>query len=264
MALGALAALLRGAGLGRPCPQPPEPLLEPDGQPPDAVVRDLPGGRRRRPRAGRARRRGDRPRHGRPPRPEGGRQRSRVAGLVLLDAETPAGLRPPARPHEIRDVPGRLRSFRDRLGSAAGEAPAREPGPDARRRPPDPAPPRPEAARGRPSPGCDTGGVPIRRSSSRASRRSSSARGWTAPPPPSRPSGSRTGSGRSTSSSARPRTTGSSSPRRDIARSPSGCGPSWRPIACSDWPRGAALRPARPLVSSSPVAGSPVDHAAFV
>lgn len=29
----------------------------------------------------------------------------RVAGLVLLDAEPPAGLRPPARPHEIRDVP---------------------------------------------------------------------------------------------------------------------------------------------------------------
>jgi pimeloyl-ACP methyl ester carboxylesterase len=32
-------------------------------------------------------------------------ERVRVAGLVLLDAEAPAGLRPPARPHEIRDVP---------------------------------------------------------------------------------------------------------------------------------------------------------------
>jgi pimeloyl-ACP methyl ester carboxylesterase len=32
-------------------------------------------------------------------------ERVRVAGLVLLDAETPAGLRPPARPHEVRDVP---------------------------------------------------------------------------------------------------------------------------------------------------------------
>jgi len=32
-------------------------------------------------------------------------ERVRVAGLVLLDAEPPAGLRPPARPHEIRDVP---------------------------------------------------------------------------------------------------------------------------------------------------------------
>jgi pimeloyl-ACP methyl ester carboxylesterase len=31
-------------------------------------------------------------------------ERVRVAGLVLLDAETPAGLRPPARPHEVRDV----------------------------------------------------------------------------------------------------------------------------------------------------------------
>ncbi len=32
-------------------------------------------------------------------------ERVPVAGLVLLDAETPAGLRPPARPHEMRDVP---------------------------------------------------------------------------------------------------------------------------------------------------------------
>jgi non-heme chloroperoxidase len=31
-------------------------------------------------------------------------ERIRVAGLVLLDAETPGGLRPPARPHEVRDV----------------------------------------------------------------------------------------------------------------------------------------------------------------
>jgi pimeloyl-ACP methyl ester carboxylesterase len=32
-------------------------------------------------------------------------ERVRVAGLVLVDAEPPAGLRPMARPHEIRDVP---------------------------------------------------------------------------------------------------------------------------------------------------------------
>lgn len=32
-------------------------------------------------------------------------ERVPVAGLVLLDADPPAGLRPPARPHEIRDVP---------------------------------------------------------------------------------------------------------------------------------------------------------------
>jgi pimeloyl-ACP methyl ester carboxylesterase len=32
-------------------------------------------------------------------------ERVRVAGLVLLDAELPAGLRPPARAHELRDVP---------------------------------------------------------------------------------------------------------------------------------------------------------------
>ena len=32
-------------------------------------------------------------------------ERSRVAGLVLLDAEAPAATRPPARPHVVRDVP---------------------------------------------------------------------------------------------------------------------------------------------------------------
>jgi pimeloyl-ACP methyl ester carboxylesterase len=32
-------------------------------------------------------------------------ERVPVAGLILVDAEPPAGLRPPARPHEIRDVP---------------------------------------------------------------------------------------------------------------------------------------------------------------
>lgn len=31
--------------------------------------------------------------------------RADVAGLVLVDAELPAGLRPPARPHVVRDVP---------------------------------------------------------------------------------------------------------------------------------------------------------------
>ncbi len=32
-------------------------------------------------------------------------ERVRVAGLVLLDAEAPAAIRPPARPHVVRDVP---------------------------------------------------------------------------------------------------------------------------------------------------------------
>jgi pimeloyl-ACP methyl ester carboxylesterase len=32
-------------------------------------------------------------------------ERSRVAGLVLLDAEAPAATRPPAKPHVVRDVP---------------------------------------------------------------------------------------------------------------------------------------------------------------
>jgi non-heme chloroperoxidase len=31
-------------------------------------------------------------------------ERIRVAGLILLDAESPGGLRPPARPHEVRDM----------------------------------------------------------------------------------------------------------------------------------------------------------------
>ena len=55
----------------------------------------------------------------------------------------------------------RLRRGADRLGDAAREAPARPPRPDHRRRPPDPAPARPEAARERPGARAVLSGVPV-------------------------------------------------------------------------------------------------------
>ena len=76
-------------------------------------------------------------------------ERVAIAGLVLLSAELPRDLRPPARPHELREIPEVYGRERHRLGDAAREAPARPPRPDPRRRPAHPAPARPEAARGR-------------------------------------------------------------------------------------------------------------------
>ena len=111
-------------------------------------------------------------------------ERVRVAGLVLLDAEAPAAIRPPGEAPRRPGRPAGLRTRRARLGDPPREAPAREPRPLPRRGPADPAPARPEAEGVGPGPRVDAGRRPgAAATSSRACRRSSSARGSRVPPP---------------------------------------------------------------------------------
>ena len=104
--LGALPRLLRVARLGRPRPQPAEPLLVADRRSGRAVVRD----RTSRTSSAALERLGpttvvDRPRDGRAARAQGRRAACRSAGSSSSRPELPRALREPAPPHELRDVP---------------------------------------------------------------------------------------------------------------------------------------------------------------
>ena len=141
--------LLRLARLGGPRPQPPEPPLVADGRSARADVHDVRRRRRRGAQPPRADDGGHRPRAGRAAGAQGRgagadrRARPARAGAARRAAAEGPAARAPRRA-------GRLRPRPDRLGHAAREAPARPSRPDPRRRPPDPAPARPEAARERP------------------------------------------------------------------------------------------------------------------
>ena len=208
VALGALPRLLRRARLGGPRAQPAQPLLVADRRP----------GRRSRSR--RTPRTWSRRSSGSARRPSSSATgwaacwRSRrpsaspMSGLVLISSELPRDLRaagPAAR--AARDPRG-LRAERHRLGDAAREAAPRPSRPDPRRRAAHPAPAGPEAARSRRGPAADAG----RRLGRPAGGRRGAAAGHRRRARPRRAargdaSGWPTGSARSTSRSARIRTT---------------------------------------------------------
>ena len=110
-------------------------------------------------------------------------ERMPVSGLVLIGSELPRELRAAGPAVRAARDPRGLRPLGHRLGDAPREAPARPPRPDPRRRAADPAPARPEAARGRARPPPDAG----RRAGRPARRRGRPAAGHRRRPRPDRP-----------------------------------------------------------------------------
>ena len=191
-------------------------------------------------------------------------ERMPIGGLVLLSPELPRELRPPARPHELREIPdvyGRsligwetlpgalLRDHRDltladvlRIQHLLGQKP-HESGAARRQM---------------------LAGVSVDR---RGVRRPS--RGWSSAPASTGPSrlddasGSPSGSAPSTSRSAPIRTTAWSSARTATSRSPRRSGRSSRPTGCSGR-AGRRLDRRRRLVSSRPAGRRRPGRAAFV
>ena len=180
-------------------------------------------------------------------------ERVAISGLVLLAPGLPRDLRPPARPHELREIPevyGRnvigwetlpeklLRDDRDLTLADVLQ---------------DPAPARPEAARGRrgPAPGAGRrAGRPAGRgggAASRHRRRAGPDRSAS-----TRPSGSPSGWAPSTSRSGRIRTSASWPASRATSRSPRRSACSSRRTALGD-PAAAAVEASRgSLVSFGP------------